>query len=104
MSYATGLRPRCPWLLLHRTIRTNLFFWSAFFPKEAAREDGDCVLQVHPLLITNQILSLPSDEIQNTAQITKKTISQSSLLPKDFLKFWKLQPTVFKQPRTYLCL
>lgn len=72
MSYATGLRPRCPWLLLHRTIKTNLFFWSAFFPKEAAREDGDCVLQVHPLLITNQILSLPSDEIQNTAQIIKK--------------------------------
>lgn len=32
--------------------------------------------------------------MQNTAQITKKCISQSSSLPRNFLKFWKLQPTV----------
>lgn len=59
MSYATGLRPRYPWLLLRGTIKTNLFFQSAFSPEDAAREDGDRVLQIHPFLsLTKPFLCL----------------------------------------------
>ena len=50
MSYATGLRPRSPWLLLHGSIKMNLFFRSAFSPEEAVREDDDHVLQIPPFL------------------------------------------------------
>lgn len=103
MSYATGLRPRSPWLLLCGTIKTDLVFRSAFSPEEAAREDGDRVFQIHPFLSpTKPSLCLVMK--YKTLHRLQKNISQSSSLPRDFLKFWKLQPTVFKQSQTYLCL
>lgn len=103
MSYATGLRPHSPWLLFRDTMKTNLFFQSVFPPEEAARDNGDHVLQIHPFLSPTK----PSLDLvmkYKTLHRWQKNISQSSLLPRDFLKFWKLQTRVFKQSRAYLFL
>lgn len=50
MSYATGLGPHFPWLLLQSTVKVSLFIWSAFSPEVADREGGDHVLWTQPIL------------------------------------------------------
>lgn len=50
MSYATGLGPHFPWLLLQSTVKVSLFIRSAFSPEAADREDGDHVLKTQPIL------------------------------------------------------
>lgn len=70
MSYATGLGPHFPWLLLESTVKVSLFIWSAFSPEAADREDGDHVLKTQPILSsTKPSLSLVM-KYKNTAQIT----------------------------------
>lgn len=94
MSYATGLGPHFPWLLLQSTVKVSLFIWSAFSPEAADREGGDHVLWTQPILSsTKPSLSLVM-KYKTLHRSQKKNISQSSSLPRDFLKFWKLQPTV----------
>lgn len=103
MSYATGLGPHFPWLLLQSTVKVSLFIWSAFSPEAADREGGDHVLWTQPILSSTKPSLSRVMKYKTLHRSQKKHLSEL-FTAKGLPQVLEAAANSFKQCWIYLCL